>query len=638
MSSTEQHIRAASITADSGTIKAIGSQSIVNDNALTTETLTVSGSAQVGGNLNVNGAIQVNGQLKLTGAVSFNDVALIDSNSDFTLNGKINANAACFRHDSIIGEDTFDGVWEGLISANNIRATNRLFVGDSPFKVDANARTVDADTFRASFAKVVTDVAKVASAEVETLRATGTTMLAKAEVADLEAALLVAKEIQVQSFSAVGLPTIKDDLDIMGNAKIEGGLTIMGANDREGGLVVNNFPAVFNWGIKVYHENGVLTQTLNVVGKSNTNGTSTPDEDYFALNTAIGIKSRFQGDVLVNDSKVVLSNSSLLVERDIDVGPLPNKDSGDYPSTVLSVKGKGDGFDQFVADQITYTSEASESQEDQDAGYTTREKIEARAAQPYDGPVMDITTPAEDLALARVRMARTAKEKQIRDEKLRAATRSFEIKAGVGKRYRLDAGGNALLKKAVVEEVTASTVSAAEICADTLRVNNFEMANSRVVGTMEATEGAVIGSDSDSRSQVMGTVYNYGKIVHKGGARVNFEKSSMLTIENGGDVQVKGTFTTSDGSVVNLHGEVEIDISKLVLFDSVSGKRFKINIRPGDYYTGEVDSAEGDEYVLEYLAQEQPRTVPVMTNEDVTKKQQTLRADLREFQEKLKRI
>lgn len=644
MSSTEQNISATSVTADSGNFGAVNSGSIVNDNTIKTDALTVDGSALVGGNLNVNGAVQIVGALNAIGGISFNDVAFIRGDGDFVVNGTLTTSkGAVFGNDSVIGTDYFGVVdhsdrelLEGVISAQNLRAANRLLVGDSPFEVNALSRTVLADQFAAIFAKVTTSKLVAANSELATVKAENVAVTELLEATKAKFDLLHANEIQVQSFTATAEFATKG-LVVDGSATISGGLTINGSGRTEGALVVNNYPAVFNWGVYVHHKNGVSTQTLTVIGTTDTEGTGQEETqaNKYAFNTAIGVRSKFQGQVDVVDAKLVLSNSPLVAEK---ILVTPVSIPVEHADTLEILK-SGDGFDVYAEGQLTYDATTAAT-DDETAGtaYRTSGEIQARGAQPYVGRAVDITSPADVLANAKARSRVLLARKQARAVSVADMTKAFRVKTGDAM-YRLDAGGNILMKKAIVEQVQASKLAAHEIVADTFRTNNFQMENVAVEGVVTAKEGASIGNaeDNTGTSEVFGEVFNYAHITNKDDACVEFVDQSTQKFNDGTTLKVAGgaSLIVDDGAYTSLHGEVELDMTKLVLFNSVTGRRYRLILRDA------VDQ-EGDEpgdIAMEFSEIKVEEKAPVATTvSEGTKARATLRADLEEFQARLKRI
>ena len=635
-SSTDQNISATDINANSATINSITSDSIVNHNTLTTDGITVGGTAAIGGNLVANGSATIHGALNAMGGISFGDVAFLQDGTDFTIRGSLSVRGpAVFSYDSIIGHDTFirssngETVTEGIISAQNMRACNRLFVGDSPFEVNANSRTLQADTFQATFAKVVAAKAEVANGRFATLRCTEHAQLADADIATVNVTdTLTAHDIQAQSFTAIA-EFLAKGLTVDGSAKIIGGVVISGANQKEAALCVDNLPAVFNHGIKVYHKSGVLAQTLTVFGTTNTTGTAEEETiaDRYALITDIGVRSKFQGDVLVRDANVILDNSPLLAEK-IVVAPVSTFVTN---ADTLEILRGGDGFDVQAENQITYDA----SDEDEDTvEVRTADTIRTRGETVYTGRMVDITSPQSTATRSAVRGLST--RKQLRAVNLSEMTKAFRIKQGPAK-YRLDAGGNVLLKKAVIEKVQASKIAANEIVAHTFKTDTFQMTNVAVEGVMAAQEGVSIGDPAANTgtSEIYGEVYNYGNMVNKDASTVEFREQATQKFTNASALKVEegASLIVDEGAYASLHGLVELDMANLVLFNSKTGKRYKLIMR-------DAEGAEGDDtgdIAVEFgeIVAEDP---VVTTVAEDTRNRATLRADLEEFQARLKRI
>lgn len=401
-------------------------------------------------------------------------------------------------------------------------------------------------------------------------------------------------------------------------------------------MCVNNMPAIFNHGIKVYHKSGVLAQTLTVFGTTNTLGTGTEesDEEKYAFNTDIGVQSRFQGDVLVKDATVKLNNSPLLAER-IVVSPVSTIVT---KADTLNILKNGDGFDVHAESQLTYDSTGVD--EDDLAGVARSSKdIRERAATPYTGRIVDLSSTRSAALTAKARAKDLMARKQARAISVTEMTRPFRVHSDEGTQYRLDAGGNVLLKKAIIEKVQASKLSANEIVADTFRTNNFAMENVLVEGVVTAKEGASIGNaeDNSGTSEVYGDVYNYGNVVNKDASVVEFrdQASQRFAASSTLLIQDQASFRTMQGSYISLHGLVEIDMDELILVSSKTGKKYKFMLR-------DAENAEGDnpgDIAMEFGEITETERAPVMTTESIdTRNKATLRADLEEFQARLKRI
>ena len=633
MSSTEQNLSAVTITADSANIGAITSGSITNRNAVNTSTLHATGSALVGGNLNVNGSAQIDGTLLVKGGLSFNDVAVISDEGEFVIKGMLNApEGADFGHETLITTQKFDGdVIEGVITANNIRATNRLIVGDSPLEINSMERKVKGDTFTATFDTVIAATLKAALARVETLNVTGKADIKYLEGGEASIELVKADELQVQKFMAMNELFTKG-IALDGSAVVSGGITINGSGRDEGALVVNNYHAVFNNGIKVWSKEGALVQTLNIVGTTDTDGTSATESaaNKYAFNTAIGVRSRFQGDVEVVNAKAIFDNTPVFAEN-ITVAPLNSLSD----TTALKILKTGEGWDVYVDSQVNYESVTTG---DNDLDITTEEEIEEHAAAEYEGKAVDITSQRNAYAAAKARSQEMALQRKARAISVAEQAKAFKIKSGAT-HYRLDAGGNILVKNAVAENIKASNLTVHSIVANDFKTTNLELDNISVVGRMQTGTGITVAGGT---SEVSGKVYNYADTTHKHEAATEFLDQSTATFKDNTTLKIGdgASFITDEDANVSLRGDILLDLSKLRLYNPVSGKQYRLTLRDAQ---GEEGVHDGDIAMqIEVISQEEP-PVAETTDEPPTaastaRARATLRADLEEFQEKLRRI
>jgi hypothetical protein len=102
-------------------------------------------------------------------------------------------------------------------------------------------------------------------------------------------------------------------------------------------------------------------------------------------------------------------------------------------------------------------------------------------------------------------------------------------------------------------------------------------------------------------------------------AKVTFQKGSELKLENGAKFNM-GTNTT-----VKMSGDIELDLAKLVFFDSTTGRRYKISFR--DAHIG-----EGLGIVMDY--KRLPDVEPATDEEEV----EDAELDARELDKKLKSL
>ena len=648
MSDTVEPTSQRHIDANSASIRSIESNSITNNETMTTGGLNVTGNATVSGGLSVNGDTEIFGYLKATGGISFNDVALVRDNGDFVVNGTLTCtNGAIFGNGTTIATDTFEDngrtTTEGVISANNIRASNRLFVGDSSFEVDSNKRHLRADTFAAYLYKLECSILRAATGHIVKL-----TDVEEAEIQKLsitgraEVEQMFAKEIQVESFTAISEFYTKGLL-VDGNAKITGGMTISGAGVRQGALVVDNLPAIFNKGIFVYSKEGAVVQTLSVVGTTDETGDATSEtlQNKYAISTAIGVRSKFQGDVLVSQADLAVQDGKILAEE-IDVAPLGTIVTN---ANTLQLLQNGNGWDAYVENHIIPANEeeVEEEEETETSGAVTPDQIKARGAAPYVGKAVDITSPKQVAERDRALAKRKALAKQAREISLKTVTQAFKV-LSENATYRIDAGGNILTKNAIFENLRTSRMTVNDLSADSIHVNNLTMENVSVDGVVSAKDGLSIGTPrtdtepATGTSELFGELYNYANITNKDEAKITFTDQSGAEFKQNTTLKVgdKANLIVDEGAEASFNGVTEINLNNLILSDPHSGRKYKFVVREA---VGEEGDDEGD-MLLEVVehkeaAADEPAGTTTLA---ATRRRTSLRADLEEFQAKLKRI
>ena len=625
MSDIRDSISVTSITADAGNIQSINSDSITNSGSISTDTLATSGHANVGGNLNVNGNIQVYGRVILPKTVAFSDVAYLADDVFVVRSDLIVEGAAEFPRDTHIATETFNNTEEGIISVQNIRAANRIIVGDSALKIDAPKKTITADTFTEILHKLVSDKAEIASLTFETARG-DESFFNSTEIANLIATNAQIKKLAVEDFTAATQFTTKD-LVIDGSAIVSGGITINGASRNEGALVVNSYPGIFNRGIKVFSREGIVTQTISVIGTTDTTGNTTSEtvENRYALITAPGVRSMFQGPVTVQDANVTFDNAPVVGEK-VVITDLTNT-SDTTPS--LEIRKGNYNWDGYVDGQLTY----GETEEQSSDEFITEDDIRARGLEPYVGRANDKTSKVSSRGTSKRNSVNGKLLAKTRSVNVSAIAKPFTVKTN-GANYRIDSAGNILARKAVIEEIRSNKIVANELTASTFRTGNFVTDNVSVGGVVNAASGASVAGTS----QLDGTLYNRAEVINRDTAKVVFQDQSSETFKNGSilKVQAGGSLVTDANSVVSIHGDVEIDMANLVLIDSRTGKRYRFLLR--DATEEEADNL--GEVTMEFgeIEPEATREPVATTIASATKARRALSDELEAFQARLQKI
>lgn len=273
-----------------------------------------------------NGNMQVNGNLEVSDQLTVGNFKILGDNHlpVFSSSGVFfSFRKACeftkavqFNNgQTLIGYETTYG--SAYVGSPTIQAGDRLVVGDSTFKVTDNDRTIIADTYKMSLARLVADVVTSKKETTDLLETTDAKVTRELVAQDVYADTIKTNKLYLENISGLNLQAASQmstkDLIVGGSAKIQNGVTIMGKGSANGAaLTVNGGEIVANKGI-VSHTGNNKFQTMQIMGSG------TDHDVCFRIDK--NVDSLIEGDVTIQDSKLILENSKFVADT-IIVTPL----------------------------------------------------------------------------------------------------------------------------------------------------------------------------------------------------------------------------------------------------------------------------------------------------------------------------
>lgn len=502
------------------------------------------GSQHVQGNLSVDGQTSTT-TFKVTGANGSTTLTAGDGNVSFKGYCKFAEDCEFNGGQTLIGVETTYGT--AYIGSPTVQVGNRLVVGDSLFRVLAEDRTIVADTFSMTLAKLDVDKVRVDNLVADLLKVSNIKLSGKLDTAyvaadEVHTPKVEASQANFAKVRASDSVTTKD-LVVSGQTKMGDGLVIDGSGTTGTSLTVNGGQIVANEGI-VSHTANNRFQTLNVMGSG------TDHEVCFRVDR--NVDSVFEGDVTIENANLILDGSKLVVDK-IMVSSL--KDGATHGLDLSS-----DGSDwETYRDSMVVEEKAEES---------------ARAAQydPYAQVAEAIQRNADNYAAVERAVKSILNPISYLDEQRDSNVPArFSIKPGV---HRIDSAGDALLRNVVAESGRFSSLSAYEFKANQFQADKLVVTSvaSNVVDTdnlLKARGIAEFDGVVNSKADVF--VEGGSQVSVADGAKVEFRKGSTLKIQDG------ASFEVGTSSPVSLKGDVELDIARLVLLDSTTGRKYRLN-------------------------------------------------------------
>ena len=158
--------------------------------------------------------------------------------------------------------------------------------------------------------------------------------------------------------------------------------------------------------------------------------------------------------------------------------------------------------------------------------------------------------------------------------------KQFSIKNGL---HRIDHNGNALFKNVVAENARFSVLRAYD-----LKVNRFAVDKLNVT----SLAANVVDTDNLLKSRAIaefdGVVNTSADVFVEKDSKVNVAEGAKVTFQNGSSLELKNgaEFKMGSDSSVKLSGDIQLDLNKLVFFDSKTGRKYRISFRDAEGIEG----------------------------------------------------
>lgn len=197
----------------------------------------------------------------------------------------------------------------------------------------------------------------------------------------------------------------------------------------------------------------------------------------------------------------------------------------------------------------------------------------------------------------------------------------FVVKSGL---HRIDHNGNALFKNLVAENAEFSTLKAYDFKTNKLTVDKLTLTS--VASNVVETDNLL---KSTGITEIDGTMNVAADVFVEDGSNVNVAENAKVTFQNGSSLVLKNgaNFTMGSDTQVKMSGDIELDLNKLVFFDSKTGRKYKITFR---------EASEGEGYpgstVMEYWKMEDDEAT---STRDIVADTE---AGARELDDKLKKL
>lgn len=552
---------------------------------------TIHGSMTVEGNLNVQGQTTTS---RLSVVADGTPVLHVNNTGvSFKMAVDFLKGAQFNNGKTLIGmETTYNSAYVG---SDTIQAGERLVLGDSAAKWDVDSRKIIADTFNMTLAKLTSDEVSMKKGVATLVQAKNLQVTNELIGQTIFADTVKTNNLFMEKMAALNLNVAKaltvKDIIVNGSAKLMTDLIVMGSGVNGAALTVNGGELIANRGI-VSHTRNNRFQCLQIMGSG------TRHDTCFKVDSEVD--SLFQGNVTIQDSKLILDNSTLATDN-IVVTPIGQLTSDDVASGVqLTTK---QDWEDYKGDMVqTY----DESESTSSSGY-----------DPYA-----IVTQAIERNRANYESARETVQKLVNPISYAMGNadvnvpKRFAVKNGV---YRMDSNGNALIKNLVAEKGKFSELEAYKFNINKMNVD-------KLVTTSVASN--VVDTDNLLKSRGLaefdGTMNIGANMFIEEGAKVNVANGAKMTLQSGASLELKdgAIFTMGNNTSVKMSGDIELDVNKLVFVDSKTGGKWKLVFR-------QAVGREGTGTVVEYVQ---------VTDDGLATTNQRTALDARELSEKLKKL
>lgn len=468
-------------------------------------------------------------------------------------------------------------------------------------KIDATTRKIMADTFNMTLARLNVDNLVSKKEYSDSLEAKKVKVTDELIGQNIYADTIKTNKLFLDSIGSRSLQTsdtiTAKDLIIGGTAKIQNDVTIMGAGVGANGaaLTVNGGAVVANKGI-VSHTRNNRFQTLQIMG-------SGTDHD-ICFRVDRNVDTLFEGDVTVEGSRLVLDRSKLVTDN-VVVTPLSEVKSDEPLSGVMiTTSPSWEAYrDGMVA--IVPPRDAAASDDDYDPVEVVDEAIERNAAN-YELVQENVKSIVNPITYCM-------------EQRDRNVPKKFNIKNGI---YRIDHGGNALLRNIVAEKGTFSKLEAYKFNVNRLNVD--KIITSSVASNVVHTDSLL---KSEGITEFDGSVNSSADVFIEDGSKVTVEKGAVVRFQKGSELKLQNgaKFEMGSDTTVKMSGDIELDLAKLVFFDSRTNRRYRISFR-------DANCDEGMGVVMDY---ERLPDVKPQSDEDAA---DDTERDARELDKKLKSL
>ena len=554
------------------------------------ENPVIHGSVTIEGNLDVQTQTTTNGLTVVSNGdsvlhangtgVSFKKVASFFNGAQFN-NGK-----------TLIGmETTYNSAYVG---SETIQAGERLVLGDSAAKWDVDSRKIIADTFEMSLSKLDADHVVMKKGDATLIKSKDLRVTNELIGQTIFADTIKTNNLFMDKIAALNMTVSKalttKDIIVNGAANIKTSLTISGIGVNGAALTINGGELIANKGI-VSHTRNNLFQCMRIMGSG------TRHDTCFVIDK--DVDSLIKGNVTIEDSKLILDNSTLATDN-VLVTPISQLAS-DEDTTGVQLTTKQD-WEDYKSEMVEEYEDSSETSEGYDPYKTVTQAIERNRAN-YENARLRVQKLVNPISYAMENADPNVPKR-------------FAIKNGI---YRVDSNGNALVKNLVAQKGKFSELEAYKFNINKMNVD-------KLVTTSVASN--VVDTDNLLKSRGLaefdGTVNVGANVFVEDGAKVNFANESKVTLQSGATLELKdgALFKMGSNTSVKMSGDIELDVNKLVFVDSKTGGKWKLVFR-------QAVGKEGTGTVVEY--------VNVTEDSSTTRAAQTT-LDARELDDKLKKL
>ena len=555
-----------------------------------------------GNNPVIHGSVTIEGNLDVQTQTTTNALSVVSSGESVFHANQTGVSfrkvASFFKGAQFNGGKTLIGMEttynSGYVGSETIQAGQRLVLGDSAAKWDVDSRKIIADTFEMSLSKLVSDNVNMKKGEATLIKSKDLQVTNELIGQMIYADTIKTNNLFMEKIATLNMTVTKalttKDIIVNGAGNFKTSLTISGIGVNGAALTVNGGEIVANKGI-VSHTRNNLFQCMRILGSGTSHDTCfVIDKD---------VDSLIKGNVVIEDSKLVLDNSTLATDN-ILVTPISQL-AGDGDTVGVQLTTKQD-WEDYKSEMVQEYEDSSETSEGYDPYATVTQAIERNRTN-YEAARLMVQKLVNPISHAMENSDPNVPKR-------------FAIKNGI---YRVDSNGNALVKNLVSEKGKFSELEAYKFNINKMNVD-------KLVTTSVASN--VVDTDNLLKSRGLaefdGTVNVGANVFVEEGAKVNFANDSKVTIQSGATLELKdgALFKMGNNTSVKMSGDIELDVNKLVFVDSKTGGKWKLVFR-------QAAGKEGTGTVVEYVN---------VTEESSTSRAAQTAMDARELDDKLKKL